>query len=50
MAVTLYNLAQGKGVTVGDSVAIPEPFVIHHQFSYKNNVNFKLFLFIIVYF
>lgn len=44
MAVTLYNLAQGKGVTVGDSVAIPEPFVIHHRFSYKNNVNFEHYL------
>lgn len=38
MAVTLYNLAKGKGVTVGDSVAIPEPFLTHHQFSYRQNV------------
>ncbi|KAI4487156.1 PREDICTED: tetratricopeptide repeat protein 5-like [Polistes canadensis] len=37
IAVTLYNLAKGRGVTVGDSVAIPEPFVIHHKFSYMNN-------------
>ncbi|OXU21450.1 hypothetical protein TSAR_000589 [Trichomalopsis sarcophagae] len=37
MAVTLYNLAKGKGVTVGDSVAIPEPFLTHHQFSYLDN-------------
>ena len=41
MAVTLYNLAKGKGVTVGDSVAIPEPFLIHHQFSYLDNVRYK---------
>ncbi|XP_039264737.1 tetratricopeptide repeat protein 5-like [Styela clava] len=25
-AVTVYNLAQGKGVIIGDSVAVPEPF------------------------
>ncbi|XP_014218668.1 tetratricopeptide repeat protein 5-like [Copidosoma floridanum] len=37
VAVTLYNLAQGKGVTVGDSVAIPEPFLIHHQFTYQDD-------------
>lgn len=38
MAVTVYNLAKGRGVTVGDSVAIPEPFVIHQKFSYLDNV------------
>lgn len=37
IAVTVYNLAKGRGVTVGDSVAIPEPFVIHQKFSYLNN-------------
>ncbi|XP_011499359.1 PREDICTED: tetratricopeptide repeat protein 5-like [Ceratosolen solmsi marchali] len=42
MAVTLYNLAKGKGVIIGDSVAIPEPYLIHHQFFYLNNkFNFK---------
>ncbi|XP_014231039.1 tetratricopeptide repeat protein 5-like [Trichogramma pretiosum] len=42
MAVTLYNLAKGKGVTVGDSVAIPEPFLIHQKFDYlENNFDFK---------
>ncbi|GLH11182.1 Tetratricopeptide repeat protein 5 [Gryllus bimaculatus] len=29
IAVTVYNLAQGKGVIIGDSVAIPEPYVSH---------------------
>lgn len=24
-------------MTVGDSVAIPEPYVIHQKFSYRNN-------------
>ena len=43
-AVTLYNLAKGKGVTVGDSVAIPEPFLSHHQFSYENDVIFYFIL------
>lgn len=37
IAVTVYNLAKGRGVTVGDSVAIPEPFVIHQKFSYLDN-------------
>ncbi|XP_017875209.1 tetratricopeptide repeat protein 5-like [Ceratina calcarata] len=37
IAVTVYNLAKGRGVAVGDSVAIPEPFVIHQKFSYLNN-------------
>ncbi|OAD62374.1 Tetratricopeptide repeat protein 5 [Eufriesea mexicana] len=37
IAVTVYNLAKGRGITVGDSVAIPEPFVIHQKFSYQNN-------------
>ncbi|CAD1473694.1 unnamed protein product, partial [Heterotrigona itama] len=39
IAVTVYNLAKGRGVTIGDSVAIPEPFVIHRKFSYLNNVS-----------
>ncbi len=26
VAVNLYNLAPGKGVIIGDSVAIPEPY------------------------
>lgn len=38
IVVTVYNLAKGRGVTVGDSVGIPEPFVIHQKFSYMNNV------------
>lgn len=41
MAVTVYNMAKGKGVTVGDSVAIPEPFLTHHQFSHSNEVSTK---------
>ncbi|KYN39802.1 Tetratricopeptide repeat protein 5 [Trachymyrmex septentrionalis] len=37
VVVTVYNLAKGRGVTVGDSVGIPEPFVIHQKFSYMSN-------------
>ncbi|XP_063989004.1 tetratricopeptide repeat protein 5-like [Diachasmimorpha longicaudata] len=37
IAVTVYNLAEGRGVTVGDSVAIPEPFLTHQQFSFSGN-------------
>ncbi|XP_011299874.1 tetratricopeptide repeat protein 5 [Fopius arisanus] len=42
MVVTVYNLAEGRGVTVGDSVAIPEPFLTHQQFSFSvNEFDFK---------
>ncbi|KAL6435738.1 hypothetical protein ACFW04_005554 [Cataglyphis niger] len=37
IVVTVYNLAKGRGVTIGDSVGIPEPFVIHQKFCYMNN-------------
>lgn len=37
-AVTIYNLAEGRGVTVGDSVAIPEPFLTHQQFTFSGTV------------
>lgn len=36
IAVTVYNLAQGKGVIIGDSVAIPEPFVSHVRLKYED--------------
>ncbi len=32
-AVTLYNIVQGQGVIIGDSVAIPEPYVTHVNFA-----------------
>ncbi|XP_069686629.1 tetratricopeptide repeat protein 5-like [Periplaneta americana] len=35
VAVTVYNLAQGKGVIIGDSVAIPEPYLAKICFKYK---------------
>ncbi|XP_046666019.1 tetratricopeptide repeat protein 5-like [Homalodisca vitripennis] len=35
-AVTVYNIASGKGVIIGDSVAIPEPFVTHVSFTYND--------------
>lgn len=38
MVVTLYNLADGKGVIIGDSIAIPEPFVTHQKFNYDDKV------------
>ncbi|XP_015602216.1 tetratricopeptide repeat protein 5 [Cephus cinctus] len=42
IAVTLYNLAKGRGVTVGDSVVIPEPYLTCHDFSYGDDTfNFK---------
>lgn len=39
VVVTVYNLADGKGVIIGDSVAIPEPYVTDIDFKYKNNVS-----------
>lgn len=48
IVVTVYNLAKGRGVTVGDSVGIPEPFVIHQKFTYMNNVSNICMLHILV--
>jgi hypothetical protein len=39
VVVTVYNLADGKGVIIGNSVAIPEPYVTDVNFSYKDNVS-----------
>lgn len=41
VAVSVFNLAEGKGVIIGDSVAIPEPFVADVDFNYKENVSKK---------
>ena len=38
VAVTIYNIAPGYGVKIGDSVAIPEPFVLDHNVVYKDKV------------
>lgn len=38
VAVTVYNLADGKGVIIGDSVGIPEPYVTHHKFNFEEKV------------
>ncbi|XP_044747786.1 tetratricopeptide repeat protein 5-like [Coccinella septempunctata] len=40
VVVTLFNLADGKGVIIGDSVAIPEPLVTDVNFDY-NSVSYK---------
>uniref|UniRef100_A0A8D0BHD8 Tetratricopeptide repeat domain 5 n=1 Tax=Salvator merianae TaxID=96440 RepID=A0A8D0BHD8_SALMN len=34
-AVTVYNMAQSWGVLIGDSVAIPEPHLRHHQIQHR---------------
>lgn len=46
MVVTVYNLANGKGVIIGDSVAIPEPYVTDVDFKYRENVSFFFFKFV----
>lgn len=38
VAVTVYNLAGGKGVIIGDAVAIPEPYYSSITVSYKEKV------------
>ncbi|XP_045480809.1 tetratricopeptide repeat protein 5-like [Harmonia axyridis] len=40
VVVTLFNLADGKGVIIGDSIAIPEPLVTDVDFEY-NSVGYK---------
>ena len=39
--LTVYNLAGGHGVIIGDSVAIPEPWLEKVEFGYDLNANFK---------
>ncbi|XP_044003757.1 tetratricopeptide repeat protein 5-like isoform X2 [Aphidius gifuensis] len=42
LAVTVYNLAEGRGLILGDTVAIPEPFLSYNKFSYcGNDIDFK---------
>lgn len=40
VVVSIFNLSSGKGVIIGDSVAIPEPFVVDNNFTYNNKVSF----------
>jgi len=39
VAVTVYNLAQGKGVLIGDYVAIPEPYMSHINIEFENKAS-----------
>lgn len=36
LPVTVYNIAQGSGVKIGDSVAIPEPYLQNVKVNHKN--------------
>lgn len=40
-ALTIYNLAAGNGLVIGDSVAIPEPWCERVDVSYSLSENFK---------
>ncbi|XP_043212011.1 tetratricopeptide repeat protein 5-like [Amphibalanus amphitrite] len=43
VAVNVYNLAEGKGVIIGDTVVIPEPLLVTVDVRHKNQmVNFRL--------
>ena len=39
VAVTVYNYARGKGVIIGNTVAIPDPFVENVDFKFKDKVS-----------
>jgi hypothetical protein len=39
VAVTVYNIALGYGVKIGDAVAIPEPYVQNVDVHHKEKVN-----------
>jgi len=38
-SVTVYNIVQGWGVKIGDSVAIPEPFLKQVDVLHKDQVS-----------
>lgn len=38
IVVSVYNLAQGRGPIIGDSVAIPEPYMNQIDATYKTQV------------
>ena len=38
MPINVYNLAQGSGVKIGDTVAIPEPFIQHIKVNHRGKV------------
>ena len=38
LPVNVYNIAQGTGVKIGDSVAIPEPYIQHVNVNHKGKV------------
>lgn len=38
IVVSVYNLAQGRGPIIGDSVAIPEPYLTKIDATFKNQV------------
>ena len=48
MVITVYNLAQGKGVLIGDYVAIPEPYLSHICINFENKVHLKFNLTLIL--
>lgn len=40
-AVTIYNLAEGKGFLIGDTIVIPDPLVCKAHIEYKDHVSFQ---------
>ena len=41
-AVNIYNIAQGQGTIIGDSVAVPEPYVQSNDFEFDKKVSNSL--------
>lgn len=46
IVVSVYNLAQGRGPIIGDSIAIPEPHMSYIDATYKDQVYSVLYFFI----
>jgi len=42
--VMVYNIVEGWGVKIGDSVAIPEPFLQRVDVQHQDQVDFHLFI------
>jgi len=43
-SVMVYNIVEGWGVKIGDSVAIPEPFLQRVDVQHQDQVDFHLFI------
>jgi len=47
-SVTVYNIVQGWGVKIGDSIAIPEPFLQRVNVQHQDQVHYSMLLLMMV--